>query len=147
MPIYKRCSRCGKRMPAGAICGCQKRRYQEEDKYTKDDKYKLFYKSRSWNRARDIAIDFYGGLDIYSLYVLGRMEYGQTVHHIIPLKECWERRTDVSNLIYLTSDNSQHHDPRRNAEAGGYFPAFFFGRTVSARDVSEVGGTQKCFPQ
>ena len=107
MPIYKRCSRCGKRMPAGAICGCQKRRYQEEDKYTKDDKYKLFYKSRSWNRARDIAIDFYGGLDIYSLYVLGRMEYGQTVHHIIPLKECWERRTDVSNLIYLTESNHQ----------------------------------------
>ena len=94
-------------MPAGAICGCQKRRYQEEDKYTKDDKYKLFYKSRSWNRARDIAIDFYGGLDIYSLYVLGRMEYGQTVHHIIPLKECWERRTDVSNLIYLTESNHQ----------------------------------------
>lgn len=94
-------------MPAGAICGCQKRRYQEEDKYTKDDKYKLFYKSRSWNRARDIAIDFYGGLDIYSLYILGRMEYGQTVHHVIPLKECWERRTDVSNLIYLTESNHQ----------------------------------------
>ena len=94
-------------MPAGAICGCQKRRYQEEDKYTKDDKYKLFYKSRSWNRARDIAIDFYGGLDIYSLYVLGRMEYGQTVHHIIPLKECWKRRTDVSNLIYLTESSHQ----------------------------------------
>lgn len=107
MPIYKRCSRCGKRMSAGTICGCQKRRYQEEDKYTKDDKYKLFYKSRSWNRARDIAIDFYGGLDIYSLYVLGRMEYGQTMHHIIPLKECWERRTDVSNLIYLTESNHQ----------------------------------------
>ena len=107
MPIYKRCSRCGKRMPAGAICGCQKRRYQEEDKYTMDDKYKLFYKSRSWNRARDTAIDFYGGLDIYSLYILGRMEYGQTVHHIIPLKECWERRTDVSNLIYLTESNHQ----------------------------------------
>ena len=107
MPIYKRCSRCGKRILAGTICGCQKRRYREEDKYTKDDKYKLFYKSRSWNRARDIAIDFYGGLDIYSLYILGRMEYGQTVHHIVPLKECWERRTDVSNLIYLTESNHQ----------------------------------------
>ena len=94
-------------MLVGAICSCQKRRYQEEDKYTKGDKYKLFYKSRSWLRSRDIAIDFYGGLDIYSLYVLDRMEYGQTVHHIVPLKECWERRTDVSNLIYLTESNHQ----------------------------------------
>lgn len=107
MPIYKRCSRCGKRMPAGTICGCQKRRYREEDKYTKDDKYKLFYKSKLWRRCRDSTIDFYGGLDIYSLYVLSRMEYGQTVHHIIPLKECWERRTDPTNLIYLTESNHQ----------------------------------------
>lgn len=94
-------------MPAGTTCGCQKRRYQEEDKYTKGDKYKLFYKSKSWHQSRDISIDFYGGLDIYSLYVFGRMEYGQTVHHIIPLKDCWERRTDITNLIYLTESNHQ----------------------------------------
>lgn len=94
-------------MPTGISCSCQKQRYQEEDKYTKDDKYKLFYKSKSWRRSRDIAIDFYGGVDIYSLYVTGRLEYGQTVHHIVPIKDCWEQRTDQANLIYLTESNHQ----------------------------------------
>ena len=106
MPIYKRCSRCGKRIPTGTNCACQKRRYTE-DKHTKDDKYKLFYKSKLWIKARANAIDFYDGVDIYSLYILNCLEYGHTVHHIIPLKECWQRRADLTNLIYLTESNHQ----------------------------------------
>lgn len=46
-------------------------------------------------------------MDIYSYYILQRIEYGHTVHHIVPIKEDWSKRLDVNNLIYLTESNHQ----------------------------------------
>ncbi|NEZ84001.1 HNH endonuclease [Clostridium botulinum] len=54
---------------------------------------------------RDKAKDKYKGIDIYSYYVLGIIEYGQTVHHIEPIKKNWNKRLDINNLIYLTESN------------------------------------------
>ena len=107
MPIYKRCSRCGKRLPSGTKCECIKKRHKEYDKYTRDKVAEDFYHSKDWELARDDAISFYTGIDIYSYYVLGAIEYGTTVHHIVPLKDDWSKRADRHNLIYLTDSNHQ----------------------------------------
>ena len=107
MALYKRCSRCGKRLPYNGNCSCSSKRYKDEDIYNQGDKTKKFYKSRSWQKAREQAIAATYGLDIYSLYELGIIEYGATVHHIIPIREDWDKRNDINNLIYLTDSNHQ----------------------------------------
>ncbi len=107
MPIYKRCGRCGTRLPSGTKCECIKERHKEYDKYSRDKKADAFYHSIEWEIARDDAKAHYKGIDIYSYYVLGKLEYGQTVHHIVPLKDDWSKRVDKKNLIYVTESNHQ----------------------------------------
>lgn len=107
MPIYKRCGRCGKRMPSGSKCECLKERHKEYDKFTRDKVSDAFYHSKEWEIARADTINYYTGVDIYSFFVKGILEYGTTVHHIIPLKEDWDKRINKSNLIYLTDINHQ----------------------------------------
>lgn len=115
MPIYKRCSRCGNRIPSGTKCPCiieiEKQRKKARDKYYDDNvRDKVaddFYHSKEWEIARDDAIAHYVGMDIYSYYILGKIEYGHTVHHIVPLKDAWDKRINRNNLIYLTESNHQ----------------------------------------
>ncbi|MBC2456138.1 HNH endonuclease [Clostridium beijerinckii] len=56
---------------------------------------------------KDKVKDKFKKIDIYSYYVLGELEYGQTAHHIEPLKDNWDRRLEIDNLIYLTESNHQ----------------------------------------
>ena len=55
MPIYKRCGRCGTRLPSGTKCECIKERHKEYDKYSRDKKADAFYHSIEWEIARDDA--------------------------------------------------------------------------------------------
>lgn len=105
--IYRRCGICGKRIAVGTKCECSKKRYKEEDKDKKQSKEKKFYSSAAWQKVRSKAISQCNGLDVYSYYVFRRIEPGQTVHHIEPVKTCWDKRYDVDNLIYLTEANHQ----------------------------------------
>lgn len=104
MPIYKRCSRCGKRLSAGQQCPCLKKRHWEYDKYSRDKKTKDFYGNAEWEKARIAALEADGGIDVYVYMTTGEILLADTVHHIVPLKDDWSRRTDVRNLISL------HHD-------------------------------------
>ena len=105
--IYKRCSRCGKRIEVSSKCSCYNARHKEYKKYRKDTREDKFYSSREWTKTRDIAKAKYNGIDIYSYYVLKRVEHGQTIHHIEEIKDNWDRRLDIDNLIYLTESNHQ----------------------------------------
>lgn len=105
--IYKRCPRCSKRIVEGTICPCLKNRHKEYKKYRQDNKEQCFYASSEWLRKKEDVKAFYSGIDIYSFYILHTIEEGQTVHHIVELKEDWSRRLDNENLIYLTEANHQ----------------------------------------
>lgn len=105
--IYKRCPRCNKRIAEGTVCSCLKNRHKEYKKYRQDTREQSFYSSGEWLRKREDVKVFYKGIDIYSFYVLHTIEEGQTVHHIVELKEDWSRRLDNGNLIYLTEANHQ----------------------------------------
>lgn len=104
MPIYKRCSRCGKRILSGNRCPCEKERHKEYDRFKRDRRSKQFYDSAEWIRARTDAMNTDQGIDVYLFVTKGEIKQADTVHHIIPLKENWEKRCDITNLISL------HHD-------------------------------------
>ena len=104
MPLYKRCSRCGKRIPSGTACPCIRARHKEYDRYSRDKKSKQYYDSREWEKARASALDADEHIDVYLFMTEGRIEIADSVHHIIPLKEAWEERTSLGNLISLNHD-------------------------------------------
>ena len=118
MKIYKRCSRCGKRLETGAKCRCYDRGRDSRGRGTYDD----FYHSAEWERARAGAARRTFGLDILAWYERGELIVGFTAHHIVPLETGWELRTEPDNLIYLTeADHREIHkryltDYERTAE-------------------------------
>lgn len=104
MPIYKRCSRCGKRIPSGSTCQCSRLRHKEYDRYSRDQKSRRFYNSKEWETGRAAALDADGGIDVYLYMTQGIIVAADMVHHIIPLRDDWNRRTDIDNMMSLSSD-------------------------------------------
>lgn len=110
--IWKRCSRCKKRIPAGAVCECMQNIKRERDKiYDKEKRNKkltAFYASESWIKVRDECRAYYCGLDMYELYHNNRIVYGRIAHHIVPIRDDWNKRYDADNLIYLSDVTHQY---------------------------------------
>ena len=104
MPIYKRCSRCGKRIEAGTTCQCLKDRHKEYDKYSRDRRSKQYYNSREWEAVREHVLQLDERIDVYVYMTQDVVTIADTVHHIIPLKEDWSLRNNEDNLISLNHD-------------------------------------------
>ena len=104
MPIYKHCSRCGKRIEAGTTCQCLKDRHKEYDKYSRDRRSKQYYNSRDWEVVREHVLQLDEGIDVYVYMTQGIVIRADTVHHIVPLKENWNLRSNEDNLISLNHD-------------------------------------------
>lgn len=104
MPIYKRCSRCGKRIEVGTTCQCLKDRHKEYDKYSRDRRSKQYYNSREWEAVREHVLQLDERIDVYVYMTQGVVTIADTVHHIIPLKEDWRLRNNEDNLISLNHD-------------------------------------------
>lgn len=100
--MYKRCSRCGNRIEYSQKCICSKKSIKNN---YKNDLEKKFYSSKNWQNIVEISKKRYNYLDIYSYYILGRIEEGEVVHHIVPLTENWNKKLDIKNLIFLTEKN------------------------------------------
>ena len=101
MPIYKRCSRCGKRVDSGSTCQCIKERHKEYDRYSRDRESKGFYSGKEWKRARLSALELDEGIDVYLFMTQGEVVVANTVHHIIPLRTDKRLGVELTNLMSL----------------------------------------------
>lgn len=101
--IYKRCSRCGKRLEAGQTCECVKQRHKEYDRCSRDKDAAKFYSSASWKRMRQYILDKYDSIDVYAYILYGQIEKADTVHHIIELKDDKSQALVEQNLIPVSS--------------------------------------------
>lgn len=110
--IYKRCSKCGKRIPSGTKCECLKDRHKEYDALSRDRGAKAFYGSAEWISARDAALERDQMMDVYLFMTEGVVVKADSVHHIVPLRDDWTRRCDISNLMSLS------HESHSRIEAG-----------------------------
>jgi len=111
--IWKRCPRCGKRIPEGTQCeGCKHKRDKARDRYydkhIRNKDAKAYYASEEWRIARELALDRADGICQWTLATEGRVEAAEDVHHIIPLREDWSRRSDPRNLIALSHSSHAH---------------------------------------
>ncbi len=104
--LSKICTRCGKRIPLNSVCKCsigKRGKHTQHHRYNED--IKKFYSTSEWKKARERCIAECFGIDIYSFFVLNKIEYGEIVHHIIPIVNDYSERLRAENLIYLTETN------------------------------------------
>lgn len=109
MPIYKRCDRCHKRLPAGTTCDCMKqaRRESRSGKEARKE-----YGTQRWKIKRDQIMEQYCRLDVLLFYRDRQVVPADMVHHIEPLKERPDLWLDDGNLIPLS--NATHAEVEHN---------------------------------
>lgn len=54
--------------------------------------------------GRAAALDTDGGIDVYLYMTEGIVVVADMVHHIIPIRDDWNKRLDVDNMMSLSSD-------------------------------------------
>ena len=118
MAIMKSCNytRCRTMVEYG-IAYCEKHKVEIAEEHKQDYKnYKArrtdkieeaFYNTKGWTDTKELGKARTYCIDIYEYYTNNKITQGDTVHHIICLKDDggWEHRLDVNNLIYLTYES------------------------------------------
>ncbi|MBC2576566.1 HNH endonuclease [Peptostreptococcus canis] len=115
MALTKLC-KCGAKVKVGEVCKvCGYDRHKAYDKL-RDEKTKKFYKSSQWTNLAKQTKQRYYNIDIYQLYKYRRLVPSDMVHHIIPVKEDWNKRLDPDYLIPLS--NKSHAEVEREYDKG-----------------------------
>ena len=96
------CQTCGKRVPQGTRCACQKGRHKEYDKERRDKTAAAFYHSREWVRLTHYIKSRAGGCDEYIRHINGELRPGSIVHHIFPRDARPDLALEPSNLILVS---------------------------------------------
>ncbi|GCD13162.1 hypothetical protein Ctaglu_47850 [Clostridium tagluense] len=82
--------------------------YDESVRQLRDKQYTQFYHSKQWRQVVEIVKSMYNYIDIYSYYVLHKIEYGKICHHCRELKvDGWNDRLNANMIVYLTHDNHE----------------------------------------
>lgn len=82
----------------------RQKNYDKNIRHKRDKKYADFYRSTAWLTTRDYILSLYNGIDLYAYYVDKELKHANTVHHIIELKDNWNRRLDITNLFPMSND-------------------------------------------
>lgn len=108
MPIYRKCTECGKKVLEGSKCKCEIERDKEhwkrykrrrmEDKEEKERQ--RFYSNDSWLRLSNTIKNHYFGMCVVCWYK-GLIQGSEYTHHIETIKERFDLRLSEDNLIPL----------------------------------------------
>ena len=100
-----------------------KERYRIYDQNARDQKSKTFYDSREWQLTRSDILSACG-IDVYVYMTEGVILAADTVHHIIPLKEAWDKRyCHRCYLLFKQLSINQSHilHTHRSFQSGCHF--------------------------
>lgn len=75
------------------------------DKHIREKKYTSFYNSDEWERVRELILTTYHGIDIYAYYIDKETILANTVHHIVEVRDDWDKRLESINLFPTTESN------------------------------------------
>jgi len=109
MAMYKICSHCGKHIEYNKQCECVEK--YKKDKYKlyknkrQDKKEQSFYSSSTWIKCRDNIKAHYFGFCLVCWHrdknKKGNNNNSELIHHIVEIKEDYEKRLDEDNLTPL----------------------------------------------
>ncbi|URZ15322.1 HNH endonuclease [Clostridium felsineum] len=109
MPLYRKCSKCKKKVPIGTLCECEKKVRRESYKAYKkrrmSDKQEAerqrFYNTNAWKFLSDTVKKHYLGMCVMCWYRNNEMVNSEYTHHIITLKEDMNMSLNKGNCIPL----------------------------------------------
>lgn len=109
MPAKHICRWCGKLVPIGELCECQKKNRSKSNKYIRSKRYidnYEFYRSKDWDIIRTAVFRYCMGVDILQWYETGILipAVNDRVHHIIPVRDDESMKLVFTNLILLSFD-------------------------------------------
>ncbi|MFT8756914.1 HNH endonuclease [Leuconostoc pseudomesenteroides] len=73
-----------------------------------------FYRHDPWLTVRKRVLERDNYINQFELVENDRIIPGNTVHHIIPLRERWDLRADIRNLEVISKSNHNREHPERN---------------------------------
>lgn len=100
--LVRICGSCGRKVPQGQQCECQKQRYKIYNREHRDKDRSDFYNSTQWRRTAEAVRIRAGCIDEYALHYEHRFIPGRLVHHIVPINENPALRLDLNNLVCLS---------------------------------------------
>ena len=117
--LLMRICKCGRRVPQGQVCDCQKRRHKVYDEERRDKVKREFYSSMEWKKIASLVKARANGLDEYLLASEGIIEVGSTVHHIYTIDERPDLKEDLNNLIFVSArtHNKIHSEYARDEKS------------------------------
>ena len=155
MPIYKRCSKCGKRIPSGTTCECikqirrqqKKERDKDYDQHRRNKTNAAFYKTKAWVLTKEDVLAHYMYIDLYAYYHDGKFVPATMVHHIIPVSKDYTKRLDRDNLIPLSDKRHGivHKQMKEGREEEIIQLLLEYKEKWKKKENSEVGGVGKLF--
>ncbi len=80
----------------------RQRLYDRTIRKERDKKERAFYNSMGWKATQKECMRMYGGLCLWNYYKNGLTVEATEVHHIEPIKERWDLRLDLENLVPLS---------------------------------------------
>ncbi|MCP8969713.1 HNH endonuclease [Ectobacillus ponti] len=117
--MLRSCSYCGRIHDSKYQCPQKPKRFKERDEVHRFRTLQVWIKKRNYIRQRDTHLCQVCTRQLYDTHTQYTYDDIQ-VHHIVPLREDWERRLDEDNLLCLCRP---HHEA---AEAGGIPRAVLF---------------------
>lgn len=98
------CSACGSIHDRNYECDAKKKAKLDKSRRDRNERLdnKIFSSSK-WKKLRKNIVEDYNNIDMFSFYVLGRVELSEVVHHIVEFMQDEELAYDYDNLIPLSN--------------------------------------------
>ncbi|WP_242950417.1 hypothetical protein [Clostridium botulinum] len=108
MPVYRKCTECGKKVLEGTLCKCEiekkKQSYKEYKRRRMEDREEKvrqkFYSDKSWLKLSENIKRYYFGMCVVCWYK-GLIIDNEYTHHIETIKDRFDLRLNEDNLIPL----------------------------------------------
>jgi vacuolar-type H+-ATPase catalytic subunit A/Vma1 len=84
-----------------------KERYKTYDNLRRNKKTAMFYNSDEWIKTREVIQNKFSHVDVYAYYVNKEIIPATLVHHIHEVKEQWDKRLNIDNLIPVSDMSHQ----------------------------------------
>lgn len=113
--LTRKCTICGRIIPQGSICPCQRDRTREyNQRYTADGRREI-YDTKRWRTLTKVIAQHANGLDEVERS-RGNIVFGRISHHIIPVSERPDLAFSQDNIIFV-SDRT-HSEIHRQYDKG-----------------------------
>ena len=115
--LVRICGTCGRKVPQGQQCECQKDRFKVYDREHRNKEHADFYWSARWKGTAEAARSRAGYADEYALHYEHKLVPGKLVHHIVPIDDAPELMLDLNNLVCVSAKT--HDMIHAEYKAGG----------------------------